>query len=895
MPKIREILRMKLLVALGILLAFTTIQTARAGIVEDWLTHWIYNLLQPIIFTTLAVPVFGDNLSDAFSLIGIQNSTNYAYLDNFLIYLGSSTKDFYYNTLASIGIGLAGLAIIIGVVSLLFEGLGFLREGESYTVIKWALISPILIYIFPNVWNALAILTAVINYQILNPATVLTLFDSIAIQALLSALIIAAPTGIGLILIAAAFGAMMIFYLITMIIFGSVRIVMLTAFILLTPIFIPLMKTPRLGGIFQKFTTYAIEMLVATIVAAMLMRTVVILFSTPISGNTTLLRVGLLFALIFTPFVSLFVTNWVLGTAAGVVAMAGEHALEQSSALLGGLAGARLGGGAGGIATSLGGAAGGGAIGAVAGGGKASRIIADVPAGSIFSKAGASILANKAMLPAGAGLAGAIAVGFGKLVEHGNLYGVPIIRELAEKRGIIGRVMESAKNRAVAVGEDPKKINKNAMFYSSEFLDELNSLSDASKMQMYEIIGAQALGWDYGTLDEKRKEAARGLGAEIVEMNRKIRGKYGSAYLQKLHEKTIYPKGADKDPLKAEWLRNAPAEYIGLYKLDKIANAYLNERNPERREELMAEFKRVFKESNAGAFINAKSVEEYNKKSGEKLTWSGGSPDKPDESGESLEKLNKDDIKTASALLRNDPNLAQYRVFKSRMDTALNIAERRRHLTGGSEEWLRKAERNYLNEQMHPTELKLFEAVKQNELRKYEKYFDTDEGKYKKIMNHPEEERDMSALDFAEAFSLAGTLGSIPKNKDMRSIDEIYNEYYKVLSDKLDTFSNRIARNEKVEINDDAERAIAEHLVKVELAEPTKYTEVTNEKGEKKNVLSEIKIAPEERDLAVEEVKSIKEALKHDLDIARTEEKARIYRYVKETGDFSSMFGARIK
>jgi hypothetical protein len=424
MPKIKEILRMKLLVALGILLVLTTIQTARAdNPIYGWISPIANALLQPVIFTTLAVPVFGNNLTDAFSLIGIQNSANYGYLDRYFIYLGSSTKDYYYSTLASIGIGLAGLAIIIGVVSLLFEGLGFLREGEAYTVIKWALISPILIYIFPNVWNALAILTAVINNQIIDISALSPAFISAVVQSLLAALTIAAPTGIGLIIVGTAFGAMMLFYLITMLIFGAVRIAMLVAFVLLTPIFIPLMKTPRFGGIFQKFTTYAIEMLVATIVASMLMKTVVLLFNTPATWNTAMLKFGLAFALMFTPFISLFVTNWVLGTAAGVVAMAGEHALERSSTLLGGLAGAGLGMGAGGIAASLGGAVGGGTIGAVASGGKASRIVADVPAGSVFSKVGASILANKAILPAGAGLAGAIAVGLGKGLESRYLHG----------------------------------------------------------------------------------------------------------------------------------------------------------------------------------------------------------------------------------------------------------------------------------------------------------------------------------------------------------------------------------------------------------------------------------------------------------------------------------------
>jgi hypothetical protein len=878
MPKIREILRIKLLVALGILLAFTTIQTARAQLL-DWLNpyNWINALLQPVVFTTLAVPVFGNNLTDAFSLIGIQNSANYGYLDRYFIYLGSSTKDYYYSTLASIGIGLAGLAIIIGVISLLFEGLGFLREGEAYTVIKWALISPILIYIFPNVWNALAILTAVINNQIIDLSALGEPFISAAAQSLLAALTIAAPTGIGLIIVGAAFIAMMIFYLITMLIFGAVRITMLVAFVLLTPIFIPLMKTPRFGGIFQKFTTYAIEMLVATIVASMLMRTIIILFNNPPpTGNTALLKFGLFFALMFTPFISLFVTNWVLGTAAGVVAMAGEHALEQSSALLGGLAGARL-GGVGGIAASLGGAAGGGAIGAVASGGKASRIIADVPAGSVFSKAGASILANKAILPAGAGLAGAIAVGLGKGIE--SLY-------LGNKNRQIDQIIKD--EGGIPIG------NKETRYYSPQFINELNSLSEASKNQMYEIIGAQAAGWDYGTLNEKQKDGARRIGRAIVEMNRDIMNTYGSAFLQKLHEKAIYPGSSprlqfakkfikllpstDKDPLRAGWLRNAPVEYIGLYKLEKIADEYLNERNPERREELMTEFKRAFKESGARSFINTKSVEEYNKGKNkeEQLSWTG----------DDLDKLDKNDIKTTLALLRNDPNLAQYRVFKSRMDTALNIAERRRHLTGGAEEWLRKAERNYLNEQMHPTELKILEAVKANdpELKPYQGLFMTDKGKYEKIMNHPEDVHNAPATDFAKTFALAGglykrshmSINKIePKSTNEELVDVVYDKYSEVLDRKFKDFINRIDTNERIELNDNFDKAIAEHLKSVELA----YHPKDAQGNEIENV---IMIAPEEKDLAKNEVESIKNALKHDLDLARDQEKLNIHGYIRD-------------
>jgi|GEM_PF-7080412 len=881
MPKIREILRIKLLVALGILLAFTTIQTARAQL-PDWLNpyNWINALLQPVVFTTLAVPVFGNNLTDAFSLIGIQNSANYGYLDRYFIYLGSSTKDYYYSTLASIGIGLAGLAIIIGVVSLLFEGLGFLREGEAYTVIKWALISPILIYIFPNVWNALAILTAVINNQIIDVSALGQSFISAAAQSLLAALTIAAPTGIGLIVVGAAFLSMMLFYLITMLIFGAVRITMLVAFVLLTPIFIPLMKTPRFGGIFQKFTTYAIEMLVATIVASMLMRTIVILFNNPpLTVNTALLRFGLFFALMFTPFISLFVTNWVLGTAAGVVAMAGEHALEQSSALLGGLAGVRLGMGAGGIAASLGGAVGGGAIGAVAGGGKASRIIADVPAGSVFSKAGASILANKAILPAGAGLAGAIAVGLGKGIESRYLHG---------KNSRIDQIIKDEGGTPVG--------NKEARYYSPQFINELNSLSEASKNQMYEIIGAQAAGWDYGTLDEKKKDGARRIGRAIVEMNRDIMNTYGSAFLQKLHEKAIYPgsslrlqfakkfikplPSADKDPLRAGWLRNAPVEYIGLYKLEKIADAYLNERNPERREELMTEFKRAFQESGAGSFINTKSVEEYNKGKSkeEQLSWSG----------DDLDKLDKNDVKTTLALLRNDPNLAQYRVFKSRMDTALNIAERRRHLTGGAEEWLRKAERNYLNEQMHSTELKILEAVKENdpELAPYKHLFMTDRGEYEKIKNHPEDTRNAPATDFVKTFALAGGLYKrsflssnriLPESTNEELVDIVYDKYSEVLDRKFKDFINRIDTNERIELKKDGfDEAIAEHLKSVELA----YHPKDAQGNEIENV---IMIAPEEKDLAKNEVENIKNALKHDLDLARDQEKLNIHGYIRDT------------
>jgi hypothetical protein len=869
MPKIREILRMKLLVALGILLAFTTIQTARA----DWWTEFIKSLFQPIIFATLAIPVFGSNSADALSYIGLGNKPEYYYLDRYFIYLGAPGKDLYYNVLAGLGIGLAGLAIIIGVISLLFEGLGFLREGEAYTAIKWALISPILIYIFPNVWNALAILTAYILDQIADPTTLVTTFTAILTQSGVGAATIVTLLGVTGPLALVAAGAllvMLVFYAITMIIFGSVRIVMLAAFILLTPIFIPLMKTPRFGGIFQKFTTYAIEMLVATIVAAMLMRTVVILFSasfSTFSGNMLLLLLGLIFAFLFTPFISLFVTNWVLGTAAGVVAMAGEHALERSSALLGGLAAARLGGGAG--SAILGGVAafsGGGAPGAVATGGKASRIIADVPAGSVFSKVGAGVFAGKAVLPAGAGLAGAIAVGLGKYAES---------RRLGKMNDEITKIIAGEK---VNVGDNTKNMGGlETRYHSPQFINELNSLSEASKNQMYEIIGAEAAGWDYGTLDEKKKGAARRIGRAIVEMNRDIMNTYGPAYLQKLHEGAIYPKyavlshSADQDPLKAKWLKNAPVEYIGLYKLDKIANAYLNERNPERRKELMAEFKRVFNDSNAGAFINAKSVEEYNKKEGEKLTWEG--------------KLDKSDIETASALLRNDPNLAQYRLFASRMDTALNIAERRRHWTGGAEEWLRKAERNYLNEQMHPTELKILEAVrdKEPELAPYKDYY-MEGNEYEKIKSEPEEVRNAPASDFVREFALAGGLYQpsripgkeiLPKSTNEDLVDTIYDKYSEALDRKFKDFNNRIDTNERIELNDDFDKAIAEHLTRVELA----YHPKDAQGNEIKNI---IMIAPEEKDLAKNEVESIKNALKHDLDLARDQEKLNIHRYINE-------------
>jgi hypothetical protein len=330
--------------------------------------------IQPIRFASLVVPAFGNDTNDVYRFVGIQPPSS-GDVSWYILSMGGGVTNFYYNTLLPISIGLAGFAILIGTISLLFEGLGFLREGEAFTTIKWAFLSPILAYIFPYIWNILAILTAEINSQISSGFSLGLITSGSIINSALSGIgsAIGIVGGISATVLLVGLIFMFVIYAITMIVFGSVRIVMMVAFVLLTPVFLPLMKIPTFGGIFKKFTIYAIEMLVATIVAAMLMTTVGLLLTSGLipEANRIFLFFGLLFVLIFVPFISLFVTNWVLGTAAGVVAAAAEHALEKSAGIT------AIGTGvlrtAGGI---LGGTAiAGGTATAITSGGKATRIL----------------------------------------------------------------------------------------------------------------------------------------------------------------------------------------------------------------------------------------------------------------------------------------------------------------------------------------------------------------------------------------------------------------------------------------------------------------------------------------------------------------------------------------
>jgi hypothetical protein len=390
--------------------------------------------------------------------------------------------------------------------------------------------------------------------------------------------------------------------------------------------------------------------------------------------------------------------------------------------------------------------------------------------------------------------------------------------------------------------------------------EDANQKDDASKEKMYEIIGAQALGWNYSTLDEKRREAARELGRQIIEMNKKIMDMYGPAYLQKLHEKAVYPRGADKDPLKAEWLQDVPLVYYKLYRFERICREYLSTNDPVEKIHLKSAVKNIFVDSGAILFINSESVKSH------------------------LSMLKEDDVYTILTLLKRNPALLRYQLFSSNMNTALNVAESRSFWTGGANVWFDRAEESYINMRIRPVELKILEAIKENELSEYKDYFEKREGfiellkekmgmsiRYSTIKEGRKRPRNFTS-DFVKSFSLAGTLRA--KNTDPNLVDKIYDEYYKVLglsgnNGKLDDFANRIATNETVEIKDDAERAIAEHLINVGLARGM-YDN---------NKLVEISITPEEKALATEEVRNIKKVIKDDIERAKSQERLRAYKY----------------
>ncbi|MGC9069254.1 MAG: hypothetical protein ACP5IZ_09835 [Thermoprotei archaeon] len=806
MNNLSKNLKISILASLLILIITTTRAKADWG---DLANNLIMNLFQPLIFSALAVPVFGSNLSDAFRLIGINPPSNTG-IDRFLVYLGSNTLDFYYGTLVPISIGLSGLAIFLGAVSLLFEGLGFLREGEAYTTIKWALIAPILTYIFPPIWNALAILTASINAQLIDIGSLLTIAIGQTIQAALGALL--ATAGLGFIVLAAGFIVMVLFYVLTMLIFGATRIAMMTAFVLLTPIFIPLMKIPKFGGIFQKFTTYAIEMLVATIVASMLMKTVLLLiFNAGLTANNVFLSLGLIFTLIFTPFISLFVTNWVLGTAAGVVALAGEHALERSSTIIGGFAAGAISTGAISGPIKL---AGGTALGAVAGGGiRNSRIIGDVAVGSAFSKAGATLLSNPTILPAGAGLAAGIGLTLGKAFEKIN------------KWRMAGDIKDAIKT--VNPKADPKDYN---IFLPPDLLYKINTMDNGLKETMYEVIGAEAAGLDYGTLKNEDKDKARILGQYIVDFNRKILQKTSPGYLQKLNEKAVYKKESWRSSapkLIPEWSEKTPIEYFDLYKLEKKARAYLSETNPAEKTKLMNEINHLL---NTTQFMTrfGNNIED----------WGSG----------------KQKIGNILNVFDQNPQLLQYRLWASKMDTELNVAEKKRHTTGGAHELFRKIHRASMSKQFHKPEI---EILKETANQKHHGDLFKAEEKA--------EDPNISSLEFAEHISLAGTLAEkTPKITNLQEVDKIYEDYEKFIEDKFKDVKGRISAG-TMEIKDGFDRVIADHLVNVKLAEKV------NENN--------IRITQEERALAEIEIEKLRAALEHDLKVIRGQEKMRIIRY----------------